>query len=57
MRTLKARQATLVVALALMSVISAGSFALGHGANPGWGWQDAPGIDQGAPWSAAHHMD
>ncbi|MCK8115773.1 hypothetical protein [Anaerosoma tenue] len=44
-------------AIALAFVLSTSTMAWAHGGSggdPGWGWLDAPGIEQGAPWSGVH---
>ena len=55
---MKRRTRSLVLAvLAAAFVFSASTQAWAHGGSggdPGWGWQDAPGIGIGAPWSGVH---
>jgi hypothetical protein len=51
----RTRSLTLAV-LAVAFVLSTSTMAWahgGHGGDPGWGWLDAPGVEQGAPWSGA----
>ncbi|MBN2823340.1 MAG: hypothetical protein JXR33_09155 [Coriobacteriia bacterium] len=52
---MKIRKAILAIALGAAMVLTTVSPAFAHGGGggePGWGWQDAPGVvSPGAPWS------